>query len=390
MIKTYTEPEIRTREGDLSKRWYVEFYCQNPHTKKMERFQLHCGVNRIKTKNKRRKELISWRDSYSDLLFSGWNPFTKEGMTLTALATNKQPIPALSAFKEVQDLKAEKSPDTVRSYKSVINLFLKWLEKSHPESYADLTSISKHTMRDYSKYMISQRQYSPKTHNNHISVLTTFFTEFIDTLDLIETNPCNGVKLLKIDKVSNVHIAFEANQVKQLREYLEIHDPELLLFQKFIYYFAIRPKELRLLKISAFDMIRGTVTIPGSIAKAGQTETIAIPIVFLPDLEQLHLDRYGPENYLFSPGGVPGTIPYSKDVMNRRFKKVRESLNIPAGYTNYGFKHTAADALFDLPEKFDKDIQHHFRHASLDQTLQYARNRGKRLNEGLKNNFPKM
>ena len=390
MIKTYTEPIIRTREGDLSKRWYVEFYCQNPHSKRMERFQIRCGVNRINTKKERLNELKAWRDSYSELLFSGWNPYTKEGMNLAALASNSQPIPVLSAFEAVQDLKQKKSPDTVRSYKSITKKFLEWLETLHPESYADLTSISKQTMRAYSQYMISQRQYSAKTHNNHISVLSTFFSEFIDTLDLIDVNPCNGVKMLKVDEVSNVHKAFESDIVKKLTEYLEIHDPELLLFQKFIYYFAIRPKELRLLRISAIDLKRSIVTIPGSIAKAGQTKTISIPDVFLPDLEQLQLDRYGAENYLFSPGGVPGSMPYSKDVMNRRFKKIREKLNIPAGYTNYGFKHTAADALFDLPEKFDKDIQQHFRHASLDQTLKYARNRGKRLNIGLKENFPKM
>ena len=386
MIKTYTEPVIRTREGDLSKRWYVEFYCVNPVTKLMVRFQYHCKVNRIKTKKERLSELKAWRDSYSELLFSGWNPYSKEGMTLTALATNKQPVPVLTAFEAVRDLKQKKSPDTIRSYKSITNLFLEWLEKLHPESYSDLASITKQTIRAYSQYMISNRNYSAKTHNNHMAVLTIFFSEFVNTLDLIDANPCKGVKMLKVDEISNVHKAFETDLLKKLTEYLEIHDPELLLFQKFIYYFAIRPKELRLLRISALDLIQCIVTIPGTISKTGQTKTIAIPNAFMPDLEQLQLDRYQSDCYLFSPGGAPGTKPYSKDVMNYRFAKIREKLGIPSGYTNYGFKHTAADALFNLPEKFDKDIQQHFRHASLDQTLKYARNRGKRLNIGLKEN----
>ena len=390
MKKTYTEPVIRTREGDLSKRWYVEFYCVNPVTKLMDRIQYHCGANRIKTKKGRLTELKAWRDSYSELLMSGWNPYTKEGMTLAEETINKQPVPVLTAFEAIRDLQQRKSPETIRSYKSITNKFLEWLEKLYPESYSDITRISKQTMRVYSQYMLSNQEYSAKTHNNHISVLNLFFSEFMNTLDLIDANPCKGVKMLKVDEVSNVHKPFETDLLKKITEYLEIHDPELLLFQKFIYYFAIRPKELRLLKISALDLKRSIVTIPGTIAKTGQTRTIVIPDVFMPDLEALQLDRYGADCYLFSPGGAPGAKPNSKNIMNLRFKKIREKLNIPLGYTNYGFKHTAADALFDLPEKFDKDIQQHFRHSSLDQTLKYARNRGKRLNIGLKENFPKM
>jgi len=317
-------------------------------------------------------------------------------MSPEGLAANNLPIPIEDAIKAILNVKEKekKSADTIRSYKSIFTLFADYIKKKHPTCFDDIASITKKEFRAYSQYMVNEAKYAAKTHNNHLTVLSNFFDECIYK-DFIETNPATSVKLLPSDKgEKTTHIAFDEETRIRITKYLTENDPELLFFQKCIFYFAIRPKELRLMKIGYIDLKRKQVTVPAyddgeKIAKTGQTKIIGIPEVFLPELIEQISVRYGADAYLFSPQTSGGQIPHGKDVMNRRFHKVKEALNLPAGLTNYGWKHTAADALFDSPDIKEESIQQHYRHSSLGQTQEYARNRGKRLNTDITEHYPK-
>src|ERR1051325_10712736 len=61
--------------GDVTKRWYVEYYFLNPHTDKYQRFRDYGGFNKIKSPEKRRVAFISLQQEINKRLVNGWSPF---------------------------------------------------------------------------------------------------------------------------------------------------------------------------------------------------------------------------------------------------------------------------------------------------------------------------
>ena len=73
-------PVLFDAGGDISKKWYVLFYCRNPKTNKFERQRMMQGINSIHTVKGRyaagEKMVNHWREK----LLSGWSPLTDQNI----------------------------------------------------------------------------------------------------------------------------------------------------------------------------------------------------------------------------------------------------------------------------------------------------------------------
>ena len=74
--KNYSVPKIYNTNGDIKKRWYVNFSYRNPSTGKLQRIKNIYGVvNKYKTKEERMSVLVMYQKTLVRLLKQGYNPF---------------------------------------------------------------------------------------------------------------------------------------------------------------------------------------------------------------------------------------------------------------------------------------------------------------------------
>jgi hypothetical protein len=71
-------PIICDRGGDLSKNWFIEFYCRNPRNNKLERQRIYKGINKFHTVRERMQAAQKICDYYTDQLKNEWSPFSNQ------------------------------------------------------------------------------------------------------------------------------------------------------------------------------------------------------------------------------------------------------------------------------------------------------------------------
>jgi integrase len=190
---------------------------------------------------------------------------------------------------------------------------------------------------------------------------------------------------------------FQPHQVKQIVEYLEVRDPRLLLWAKFVYYCFLRPRsELRFLRVSDIYFEEKKILVRGEFfkhepgsplppgAKNGKSQYVRIPDAFMPDLE--HLKSLPPDSWVFA--NTKGKV-FGKNQLGEKFRAVLDHLGYGPEYQVYSFKHTGAVACVKAGIGL-KELQLQLRHHSLDQVNEYLRQLGVMDFENIGKNFPKM
>ena len=134
---------------------------------------------------------------------------------------------------------------------------------------------------------------------------------------------------------------------------MEITDPILLLYIKFVSYGFLRPIEVCRLKVKDIKLESKTVEFK---AKNSPMKTKIIPEILwndLPDLEKL--DK---EAVLFTPEKIGGAweteIGNRRDYFSKRFKKVvKDHFELGSDYGLYSFRHTYITKVYRaLSKKF--------------------------------------
>lgn len=74
--RNYSRPKIYSDNGDLKKRWYVNFSFRNPKTGRIKRQNPFYGIaNKYKTKEDRLSVLVTYRKVLLRLLKQGYDPY---------------------------------------------------------------------------------------------------------------------------------------------------------------------------------------------------------------------------------------------------------------------------------------------------------------------------
>jgi len=168
-------------------------------------------------------------------------------------------------------------------------------------------------------------------------------------------------------------------------------DKQLWLTVQLEYYCFLRPGlEIRLARISWFDLSRGIINIPKQLVKTRQDKVVIIPKQFREHLKnewKLHL--LPKDYYLIGQNGIPGPKPVGNNNLRNRFNVIRDSLNLPREYKLYSWKHTgnarAADA--GIPA-YHRQKQNG--HSSMRSLEAYLKNKIGFQSEELVNKFPSL
>ena len=240
-----------------------------------------------------------------------------------------------------------------QSYQSVLRKLDKYLAGREPD--ADI-------LQEWFKGL--RIDLAPRTYNKHYETVARYLTK-IGMVSLLD-----DVKKLRARSTPARY--FQPHQVKRLKKHISDADPELWLFCSFIYYCAIRPNELRQLRVEHIEFYENKILVPGQVSKNHHTQYVAIPPAFKNDVMAL-MDRK-PSAWLF-PSKQKDGYPVSYNNMGTRHRKFLRKLGFGSAYKLYSWKHTGAVMAARAGVSL-KELQLQFRHHSLDETDRYLRQMG--------------
>ncbi len=370
-------------EGNIKKRWVIEYYVYNRDVKKKVRRRIS-GINRIKTLKERREAAKELMQEINQLLIQG---YTEGGSQKGIFQADTQVYTLKEAFTHfllIKDTAIKKN--TAASYRSTQRIFCSWLDSKGLGELAlgDFNVTIAYSFFDYLK---TERKCANKTYNNYLINLNSIFNFYVSR-EIIAKNPLDNLSQLKTE--SGKHVPFTNAQIKRIKERIQKKgDTQLLLFISFLYYTLARPREeVRLLQVR--DLREKTIFIPSARSKNNKGGHIIIPPPLEQLIEQYKLRDYPPHYYIFTLKGVPGEKHVGKDYFYLRHRQILKELKLTdQAYDLYGWKHTGVINLFSAGADI-KAIQQQCRHSTIGQTDRYMKDLGLIRNEEMLSKFPEL
>ncbi|CAN5214718.1 hypothetical protein BH20ACT13_BH20ACT13_01780 [soil metagenome] len=222
------------------------------------------------------------------------------------------------------------STNTLMAYETVLSRLS--LDFAHFQSLEEFTVESVREFLDE-----HWGESSPATRRQRLAILKSFFVFCVDERGLAKS-PAHKIKPPPQRNVERQAYAPDTIELlrraqPRLREQIAIQ----LLGR-----LGLRRNELRLLRVSDFDLGKGTFLVHG---KGGKQATL--PIAF-PDLAEdllLELSTRNPDEYLMHPKGHPRR-PMNPATIHYWFKRALKLAGLPETIKIHELRHSAADALW--------------------------------------------
>lgn len=361
---------------------FIAFYFINPNTRSNKRFRKY--IPNATPKEKKAEALDLLLQEWTIKLRAGFNPF----LDVEAKQKAAEPFFINTIIKEICDERTQHlRSKTASTYLSKVTIFREWLQKNNLNN-TYIADFSRDNAEAFLRWLSDTkgRNASPTTRNAYMLTLRTLWNSLRDKR-VVNDNPWKEITKVKESRLGKLPL--KAGMKKTLLNAFSLSDPELWLFVQFEYYCFIRPGEIIQLKVGAIDLDDEKILIDADISKNHKSEYVVIPPPFLAVLRQLKITSHKHSHFIFSPGGVPGAAPYSKDVFNRRHKAFTDRFGFNRRYSLYSWKHSGAcDAA--MAGANIKQLQMQLRHADLQTTDIYLRSLGIADMGDLKQKFPSL
>ena len=374
----FREALLSDAKGDLSKKWYINYYAWSEQQGKLVR-------KRVTINHPTAKE----RYSQAKAIIEAINIELRAGAIVEPIPVVEPEIrPTMEIRKALafflQSKSATVSRNTMKTYKKDLKVFGTWLEAEQIDKIP-LVEFNLQDAWEFSDFL-DQKRLARKTYSNIIGNLRGMWAYLIER-QIIEENPF--LKIPKRKGGRSQHIPYQPWQVREFKRIcLNVEqDEQLWLFVNFIYYCFLRPgAEARNLQIR--HILKKTILVPGDLAKNNETEHVRIPAGLEALIQEHKLRTYPPGYYIFSTDGKPGPEP----VNERYFYSHNRKILLRAGFTDqeydlYGWKHTGVISLY-MATKDIKLIQVQCRHKDISTTDIYLRDLGLFLDQDALDVFP--
>lgn len=378
-------PKFNRQNGDLNKKWYVEFAFRVPGDDTPYRYRVYSGLctGTVEERDAVGKKLV---DYYTEYLKSGEYLNTKPN--LNPLKENEAYRPENKKWVEknrelmmdrliprfLKSIGTTLRKKTHQDYNSKMSIFLVWLNGSR-WSKIPVTLVSRADIMPFFEMLATERKLCRRTIEKYMQILRAFFNWCEDMgLREYETNPIRRIpKLGKvIDCSPNV---FSKTDRERLRNAIKPKEPWLWLACEMLYYCAIRPgTEMRLMKVGDIDLEKNTICVRAELAKNKTTEIVVFPNELRDHMISLNLDQYDKGLYLFGKYGNPAIVPMGKNTMRNRFNQYREHLRISKDKKFYSWKHSGALSAIENGASI-YEVKDQLRHRSIMTTEEYLRKR---------------
>ena len=315
-------------------RWFISYYPISSDTDKPIHKRDYL-INKI-ADLKQRKIVAMSRIRKYNLLLSKGKKFTKGEVYLTE-EKREQPSKLVDAVAMIIQSKQKHRPHTAKDYLQLQIRFLDFLKKKNWHNMY-LEQFTYEHASAYCNYLVIERNYSPRSHNNHRNNLLTIWNELIK-LNKSQTNPFKEVP--KLPQGIGRNIAYTEEQREIIYTLCRIVLPEMEQIIKIIAQTFIRINELCLVKISHIDLANRLLYIPKENSKNAQERFVELTDQCIEAMLILGVHKSHPDNYLISRDLVPGPNKYNPNKLSDRYRvNIMSKLNLGKDYTLYSWKHT--------------------------------------------------
>ena len=337
----------------VKENWLIVYYAKVPAQNEFKRFRKRVPpLSPTREREKYAKKMIA---TINQKLENGWSPFYEDNNV-----KYKSLEYCAELFLKMQEREVEegvKRTDTLRSYKSFLDLFVKYL-KDKKLMLKFVIEIDTYIIQNYLDFLFFEKKNSARTYNNHLKFLNTFFL-WCKTKCFINANPIESIKpKAKPQKKREVL----ADEVKAKVRTLHDTNFHFYVLCMLTYYCFIRRTELTKLKVGYVHLHGGYIVIDGENSKNRKTESVTIPDVFLPDLA-LHLSKAKNSDYLFSANDFKaGTKQLTPKKISYEWAKFRKAHKFDSKYQFYSLKDTGITDLLNsgIPAIKVRDQARHY------------------------------
>lgn len=347
--------------GDVTKRWYVEYYITCTQTNKRIRKREYGFVNREKDPDIRLSLLEKLKfQIIQNIEFQTAKKFD-------FISNDKNSITYyinlfLSEKRKVLEF------ETIRTYvKSLKNfhayLKVKCLTTIPPQA------INKQIILDFRNYLTDRK--GNRSVNNDVDTVKIFFEYLIKQHEnVLLKNPCSNVP--KLPSKSESHVAYTKKQAQEISNYLKENDLQMLHYCRFIALGFLRCNETRHLKIGDIDFDKKTITLSAKIGKTHKRTVKPMLQTFYNHLIEMNIKELPPNFYVFTQKNKPGTKITYDNYFQKKYKKVKTHFQLSNKHTIYGFRHTFVCELLDSGASWH-EIMKYTGHTTMAAFEKYAR-----------------
>lgn len=375
-------PTLNDKGGDLSKKWYVEYYYRVPNESEPRKRRISEGLCKGTAAERyaNAKRII---DKVTEWLKDPRLFIAHPDEKVKVLQDEKTTSPEAdryAAFEkatkaenltseyllEIKDVVRQKTYET---YKSKFHYFVVWLK----ETGNNILKITQQDALLFFQWLVEKRNLTKRSVGKYKQILHTFY-DWLEKKNLVWDNPIYDIPNYGrlVDCAPSV---IDKSDREKLKTVIEKQDPYLWLACEIQYYCAIRPgTELRLLKVRDIDLENMTITIRQENAKNKCKETVPINKPIADFIRKLGIMNYDKDSYVFGTYNIPATTPTGKNTLRNRFNKFRDDLGIDKSVKFYSWKHTGAISMVNNGVSV-WELQHHMRHSSITTTEEYIRQR---------------
>lgn len=401
--KKWTDPEIcpkNPKPADMKKSWRVRFRFFHDALSRWVQISRKNDINQITNFKDRLAMAKALRDALCFKLgVQGWNPITDsyETLAINDLPTDLELLALQSiSFNDALDYAYQKkkqdwSHKTGQDYSSVI----KYLQQG-----AKKIQLASRPIRDFKlphfRMILDAtrdlRSLSNIAYNKYRTYLSSLVTEMIQW-DIVDLNLVHHVKTKEMIKTVAHRPPTDDERLILVHRIRECHR-DYYRFISVIYGCTIRPKEITRLKIKHLIGIYQVFRIIPD-KKEGNSKTniereIAIPDWVMGLLNELHLEKYDPEWYIFGSNDgkrsknkifQPGPVPMHRNTPTLWWKKIvklpEDKGGLGLDVNQYSLKKLSGNDMVKLQrrEHVDKLLEmpkQQMGHATTDQTEDYV------------------
>lgn len=366
MKSTFTIPKVcKPADGQ----WYVYFRYNG----QLKRYKL--GLNYIHDIPKKEKEFDALCKAIHLKLKNSWNPNVPEIEFNNPDYTILESL-AFALYKKKPNI----SPKTYSGYSGTVNFISSAIVSLGLKSLP-ITEIKRAHIKLFMETAAKKRSWSNKAYNKHLNHLKAILSELIQW-DILETNPAHNIKNLPVEE-TDANIPATPRQHLKIKATLEKEHPEFYRFILTLFHTGIRPAEILQIKINMVDLFKQQIILPKETTKTKRKRIVPINNHLLKHYEELQLEKYPGEFYLFGSNResgkgnlgihldfIPGPTPIKRDTATKRWHKI---VKIGLGFdvNLYSNKHAGANAkiLANMPLDSLREL---YGHTSKLMTEKYA------------------
>jgi integrase len=343
---------------------YIDYYVIKPGTNKL--FRKKIKVNRIKSKISNAEFTRYCRvltKEINDKLAYGWNPFLEQeaGKGYTDIIT------ALELFQK--DKFREMTDNSIRSYKSFCNMFLRYLDERFKDEVVFCININRQLAVEYLSWCWNEKEVSGKTYNGYIKAYHSIWSWFVEN-SFSKVNVFQGIKPKKEQRKKRVEISIDIR--KRVEAYCKKNNMESYwLMCELCFYCLIRPVEMTRLQPKNVNLKKQIIVLEQDETKNQNERIASVPSHIIPLLKRQL--EYGSGKYLFSDNGfwTPGMKQIDERKISKKWAWLRKPLEIPKNVQFYSQRDSGIIYLMDCginPEYVRSQADHY----SLTMTTTYS------------------